>query len=98
MIVYEVTNTVRVDLCEAFELYMLEQHIGDVLATRHFVSASFETMARGKYRTRYVAPDRETLDHYLAELSPALRSDFQDHFPEGVEATREEWTVLKHFP
>lgn len=98
MIVYEVTNSVRPDLCDAFELYMLELHIVDVLATGHFISASFERATAGKYMTRYIAPDRETLDRYLAELSPALRSDFQNHFPDGVEASREEWTVLKHFP
>lgn len=97
MIVYEVTNSVRLDLCDAFELYMLERHIADVLATRHFISASFEKAVAGKYMTRYVAPDRETLDRYLADLSPALRTDFQKHFPEGVEASREEWTVLKQF-
>ena len=98
MIVYEVTNTVRLDLCDAFEIYMLERHIADVLATGHFISASFERAAAGKYMTRYVAPDRETLDRYLTESSPALRSDFQHHIPEGVEAVREEWTVLKYFP
>jgi hypothetical protein len=89
---------VRLDLCEAFELYMLERHIADVLATGHFVSASFEKASDGNYRSRYIAPNRATLDRYLKDLSPALRLDFQDHFPKGVEAVREEWTVLKHFP
>ena len=97
MIVYEVRNTVRLDLCERYEEYMRGRHIPDVLAAGHFISSSFETLAEGSYRARYIAPDRDTLDRYLTESSPALRSDFQAHFPTGIDASREQWTVLKQF-
>ena len=87
---YEVTAVVRADLAAAYEKYM-RPHIVAVLATGLFVSASFDKAEGNKYRARYNAKDRESLDKYLAEHTARLRADFARHFPSGVELSRDIW-------
>ncbi|MER3444465.1 MAG: hypothetical protein C4333_10245 [Meiothermus sp.] len=98
MITYEVTATVRPDLCEAYERYMRERHIPDLLQTSAFAGASFSRSAPGRYRVRYEAHDRAALDCYLAHHAPRLRQHLLEQFPEGVELSREEWEVLEAWP
>ena len=98
MVTYEITATVRADLCEAYERYMCERHIPDLLKTGSFAGASFSRSAPGRYRVRYEAYDRAALDRYLAEHAPRLRRHMSEMFPEGVELTREEWSVLALWP
>ena len=97
MVTYEVTATVRPDLVAAYERYMREAHIPDLLATGAFVAASLSRAGPGRFRIRYEAADREALDEYLATHAGRLRADFLRHFPEGVELTREEWAVLQQW-
>lgn len=98
MITYEITAQVRSDLIEDYEAYMRKRHIDDVLATGFFASASFSKSAEGRYRIRYYAYDQAALDDYLANHATELRQHFSDHFPEGVELTRENWTVVQYWP
>jgi hypothetical protein len=97
MVIYEVTAAVEIELAEAYELFMSEQHIPDLLKTGCFTSVSFERSTPGRYRIRYAAPTRESLDRYLSEHAPRLRKDFIDQFPEGADLSREEWTLIKSF-
>ena len=97
MVIYEVTAVIETELSEKYELFMTERHIPDLLKTGCFETASFETSTPGRYRIRYAARDRESLDRYLAEHAPKLRQDFVAHFPEGADLSREEWSVLKYF-
>lgn len=90
MVTYEITATVEAALTDAYEHYM-RAHIGDVLATGCFLDATFERAAPGRYRIRYRAADRATLDRYLEQHAPALRADFARHFPTGVTIAREVW-------
>lgn len=94
MITYEVTQTVRPDLCAAYERYMVDLHVPDLLATGAFAGASFGRSAPGRYRLRYEAKDRAALDRYLTEHASRLRKHVLEKFPAGVESTREEWEVL----
>jgi len=95
MITYEITATVRNDLCEGYELYMRDRHIPDLLATGKFASATFLRTGDGnRYRIRYEAYGREALDGYLMEHAADLRRHFYETFPEGVTLEREEWEVL----
>ena len=94
MITYEVTAVVHADLIDRYETYM-RRHIADVLATGKFKAASFARSAQYRYRIRYDAPDRESLDRYLAEDTARLRADFSSHFPTGVELSREIWETLQ---
>jgi hypothetical protein len=95
-ITYEVTAVVPEEFVEQFEAYMRERHIADVLATGYFESATF-SRADTKYRMKYVAPDRESLDAYLANDTTRLRDDFHAYFPEGIELSREVWDIIEAF-
>ena len=95
MIIYEITATVRVDLIEAYERYMREIHIPDLLATGFFSGARMARAGDNRYRIGYEAHDQKSLDEYLAFAAARLRADFLAHFPEGVEVARENWEVLQ---
>ncbi len=95
-VTYEVTALVPPEFIERFEDYMRHRHIADVLATGHFESATF-SRTDGKYRMKYVAHSRESLDQYLANDTMRLRDDFYKHFPEGIELSREVWDVIEAF-
>jgi hypothetical protein len=95
MVTYEVTTIVESGLVEAYERYMREHHIPDVLATGCFQSAVFTCGAPGRYRMRYEAPSDVDLERYLAKHATRLREDFASHFPEGVTASREVWVAIQ---
>jgi len=94
---YEVSITVRSDLTEAFESFMTEVHIPDVMATGAFLDSHLSMKEPGHYRASYTAASREDLDKYLCEHSPRLREDVEKHFPEGLLISREEWTIVATF-
>ena len=95
MIIYEVTATVRGDLTEAYEKYMREIHIPDLLATGFFSGVKLARAGENRYRMQYEARDQKALDEYLNTEASRLRADFIEHFPEGVEVARENWEVLQ---
>jgi hypothetical protein len=94
MITYEITATVRADLRERYERFMRERHIPELLETGAFAGATLSRSEPGRFRIRYEAHGRDALARYLAEHAPRLRRDALEHFPEGVELSREEWTVI----
>jgi hypothetical protein len=94
MIIYEITASVKPELVEKYEQYMCERHIPDLLKTGYFTGAVFTCTTENRYRIRYEAFDKEALDKYLTRDAERLRADFLDHFPAGVELTREVWEVL----
>jgi Domain of unknown function (DUF4286) len=94
-ITYEITAVVEVSLQVQYEEYLRDQHIPDLLATNLFSGASLSKSETGSYSIRYEALSREALDRYLSEYAPALRKNSMDHFPEGVELSRTEWTVIE---
>lgn len=95
-VTYEVTAVVPAEFVDRFEDYMRNRHISDVLATGYFESATF-SRTEGKYRMKYVAPSRESLETYLSNDTMRLRDDFYAHFPEGIELSREVWDVIDAF-
>ena len=97
MVIYEVTAMVRADLEETYQRFMLERHIQDLIATENFSSVTFARSKPGRYRVLYYARSREALDKYLSEDARRLREDFMTHFPSGIEISREEWIVIRHF-
>ena len=94
---YEVSIDVRPDLSEAFESFMIDVHIPDVISTGAFTDARFGMLEPGRYRASYTCSSREILDKYLLDHSPRLREDVAKHFPEGLTIAREEWNVLASF-
>lgn len=96
-VIYEITASVGAGLSDAYERYMLEKHIPDVMATSTFASATFARADVGRYRIWYEAESRDLLVNYLEEHAPRLRAEMMRLFPEGVEHVREEWTVAADF-
>lgn len=92
---YEVTVEVREDLVHAFERYMREKHIPEILAKECFTSITFERASSLKFRTRYVARTQGDLDRYLRDHTAHFRADFMAHFPEGLMPSREAWSVVQ---
>ena len=93
MVTYEVTALVRPDLVAAYETYM-RRHIVELLATGRFVRATLARVTEHRYRIRYEASDQQSVDRYIAEDAPRLRADFGEHFPKGVEVSREIWETI----
>ncbi len=93
MITYQVTAIVLPEFVAVFEAY-IPGHLDDVLATGCFTRATLEKSGDGRYRARYEAPDRATLERYFAEHRDRLRADFRAHLPRGVELSRETWDEL----
>jgi len=97
MVTYEVAAMVEPQVAEAYERFMREQHIPDVLATGCFRRVAFERAGPGRYRVRYQAASQEDLDRYLREHTARLRADFAAHVPAGVQLAREVWTEVQRW-
>lgn len=98
MVIYEITASVDQSRVEAYEKYMWEEHIPDLMATGHFARAEFTRGEGGAYRMRYLAHGRLDLENYLKNDAERLRADFAKNFPSGVEVTRTVWDVLETWP
>jgi len=97
MIIYEVTPDVEPASIAAYEAYMRDRHIPDVLSTGCFVNASIARSIPGRYRIRYVATSMDVLDRYLGEHSQQFRDDFAEHLGASVQVSREVWSELQHW-
>ncbi len=95
MVTYEITTVVEPRLIEAYERYMRQVHIPDLLATGCFQGAALTRSAVGRYRVRYEAASQTDLDRYLTTHAARLREDFASHFPDGVSASREVWSAIE---
>jgi len=96
MLVYEITATVDADIVAEYEKYMIERHIPDLLATGHFAAAFFVKNGP-QYRIGYHADSQEHLDDYLANDAEPLRADLLEHFPRGVEISRQTLEIIALF-
>ena len=97
MLIYEVTATLEPELADTFEKYMVARHIPDVLATRK-LTAAFFAKDGGKYRVGYHCDSQSAFDAYLANDAERLRADVADHFPNGVELSRQVFEIVALFP
>ncbi len=89
MIHYEVSVEVRADLCAAFEDYMRDKHLPEILATGCFKHIRFDQASAGVYRTCYQAENEDDYARYLNQHATAMRADFMQHFPEGCTPSRQ---------
>ena len=95
MVTYEITTLVQPHLVEAYERYMRERHIPEILETGCFQGAVLTRAAPGRYRVRYEAPSEGELERYLGTHATRLREEFASHFPDGVTVSREVWTGIQ---
>ena len=96
-IIYEITAQVREDLVDTFETFMIGRHIPDLMATGCFSGATFSSSGDGRYRVRYEAHDRASLDTYLNKHAANLREYVMETLPDGLDISREEWEVIAAF-
>lgn len=94
-VIYEITATVENKLAAAYEKYMRERHIPDLLATNCFSRARFARSSENGYQIQYEARSQTALDEYLKTHAAKMRADFAAHFPAGVRLSRQIWTSLK---
>ena len=97
MVRYEVRVQLKEDLLPAFERYMRETHLPEILATVCFSSIRFERSEDGAFRSCYEAADQGSVDRYLGQYAPRFREDFMARFPEGCDIRREVWTQIQSF-
>jgi hypothetical protein len=97
MLIYEITATVDVELIADYEKYMTERHIPDLLATGHFAAAFFANNGN-VYRIGYHADTSEQFDEYIETHAERLRADFAEHFPNGVEVSRQVLEIVRLYP
>lgn len=95
MILYEVTAEVDDAIFDAFERYMVEHHVPDLLATGCFTGARVCRDSGNQLRMSYEAPDEASLQRYLSEFSQALREDVLGRFPSGVTLNRSKWWLIE---
>lgn len=94
MTTYEVTAIVDSGVIEAYESYMQQHHIPELLATGCFEAAVFARAAPGRYRVVLEASDAG-LERYLEMYASRLRRDFVSHLPAGVTLSREVWVAIQ---
>lgn len=100
---YEVRARVAPHRAQAYERYLREEHIPDLLRTGCFLEAEFCRVAGDapdpgesvRFRSSYLAPDQEALDRYLSDHAPRLRAHALERIPDGLELERELWSVVE---
>jgi Domain of unknown function (DUF4286) len=97
-VIYEINALAEAGLVEAFEKYMRERHIPDLMKTGYFHAAYLTRTLENRYRIQYHARDENVLREYLNKEAERLRADFIAHFPEGIELSREVWEVVESWP
>jgi hypothetical protein len=91
MIAYEVTVDVDEALVERYLAFMQTRHIPQLLATGCFAHAELDRAKQTRFRQRYLAATLADLERYLERHAPAIRADYDRHFPEGTRLSREIW-------
>lgn len=91
MIAYEVIVDVDEELAEKYIAHMRDRHIPAILATGCFAHAELDRAKETRFRQRYLAASLADLERYLEAHAPALRKDYDRHFPTGTRLTREIW-------
>lgn len=91
-VLYEVTLQVEPSLAGKVEEYMRQHHIPAILRTGCFERIRFDQASAGRFRTSYQARSVADLERYLRDHAPAMRAEFEAHFPSGVRLTRETWS------
>lgn len=95
MVFYEVSLTVRPDLCADLLSYMRNKHIPEIWATKCFHQIHFAQADDQVLRTCYQALTMDDYERYVAQFASAMRADFMHHFPEGCEVSRQVWTGVQ---
>ena len=102
MYIYNVTVNVDESI-HAEWLVWIENHIPEVLATGHFLSAKMtqvlveEEMGGITYSIQYTAKTKEDLENYYKFSAEKLRGDGMKKFADKMLAFRTELKLIKEF-
>ena len=99
MIIYNVTINIETSIEQEWLVWMREEHIPEMLATRKFTKALMtkvlveEEMGGVTYSIQYTCPDKETLASYYENDAALLRSK-SSRFEGNFVAFRTELEVI----
>ncbi|MDO6743409.1 hypothetical protein BA195_02850 [Tenacibaculum soleae] len=102
MYIYNVTINIDESIHNEWLIWM-ENHIPEVLATGHFLSAKMtqvlveEEMGGVTYSVQYTAKTRENLDNYYKNDAEKLRIAGMQKFADKMLAFRTELKIVKEF-
>ena len=94
MLIYNVTTGVDKRIELEWLLWMKEEHIPDVMATKMFISHKFykilttDNEESVSYAVQYSAKSLNEVERYLDEFAPALRETVSRKFGEGAVSFR----------
>jgi hypothetical protein len=97
MINYSILADVPGDLKDAYESYMIDRHIPDLMETGLFTGASISRGENGHYRIDYFLSSRSDYDRYIAEHAPGLREDFEKSFSGRVNTSLTVWETIREY-
>ena len=97
MINYSILAEVPADVKDAYESYMIDRHIPDLMETRLFTGASISRGENGQYRIDYFLANMQDYDRYIAEHAPRLREHFEEQFAGRVKTSRRVWETLREY-
>ena len=77
---------------------MRDHHIPALLATGCFAHAELDRAKETRFRQRYLAESLAELERNTWKITaPALRRDYEKHFPSGTSLTREIWEEVRRW-
>jgi hypothetical protein len=97
MINYSILADVPGDIKDAYESYMIDRHIPDLMATGLFTGASISRGENDQYRIDYLLANRQDYDRYIAEHAPRLREHFEKQFSGRVKTSRTVWETVREY-
>ena len=97
MINYSILADVPGDLTDAYESYMIDRHIPDLMETGLFTGASISRGEKGQYRIDYLLANSQDYDRYIAQHAPRLREHFEKQFSGRIKTSRTVWETVREY-
>lgn len=100
---YQVRLRIDVDRADAWEQWMVDVHLPDVLATGCFERAwicrepAEDSANRRAYQMIYIAPSRADFERYQADYAEALQADHSSRYAGSFDASRQLCDALHEF-
>jgi hypothetical protein len=102
MLIYNVTVTLDLDIREAWEKWMLEEHIPDVMMTGMFMSYRFNRLLHHEhddseiFTVQYLVKDQAHLQRYFDEFAGPLQAQHKARYDGKYTVFRTLMEVVDH--
>ncbi len=104
MIIYNVTSNVEDSIHDAWMAWMMDSHVPAIMETGKFhkikivkVLGDHHHPGTTTYSVQYFAENREKLEEYYRDHSPALRAESHAKFGDSVLQFRTELEIIQEF-